>query len=407
MLKVKTDDKLYIFEVILMFFICATIIVQRAGITSMLFKLTFIVLLLGILIQLVNRPTLNKLHILAIFIVILSFFNVFLQTYNWSFAYANKLIIFWCSVLMIPFLSSMEINRTHVNWILGINLCIALVYPVMYYRLQNPGYLNEWLTFHFTNPNLTGMFLMHSALYCFISIYYFKNFIVRIGIFILLSFIVYFDFATGARSTLVVFIFFALFIFLNFALKNGITISPKISMIIILMPLVLALVYLELHEIGLIDKLFSFFDFGEGKSLNSRVYIWTAGLSGFKKNPILGDYYGISNGLGMSQMHNTHIDILASYGVLPFVLFIILLHNGIKEVIPSANTKFSRIALFAFYAVILEGTFEAALVSGGVGLYIMSFGFLLLAKYTSEEEDIDIQNMKREARRLAKMGRRI
>ena len=372
------------FELILLFGICMFTMLQQSNMVSMLFHLTFFALLLGLLVQLVDKPWLNELHVLAVLVIILSFFHVSAQADTWTLNYFNKLIIFSCSILMIPYVTAIEVNRRHVDWILGMNLCIAALYPIMYICLPNLGYLGQLLTFHFSNPNLTAIFLLHSVLYCSVALYHFKSRMFRLLILILALVLIRFIYLTKARSCLVSLAFFAAFVVLNLVLKKDVRISKYLSLLLLSSPLIFALGYLALAESGLLEKFFSFLQFGEGKPLTSRVNIWMAALADFAGNPLFGAYDVISEGSGMSQMHNTHIDILVSYGVLPFMLFISLLHKGVQKVLPLATAGFSRMGLFAFYTVIIMGTFEAALVSGSVGLYIMSFGFLLLAKYQGD-----------------------
>lgn len=387
MLKIRQDDKLYIVELLLVAGICLFTMLQNSSMVSKLFYLTFFVLLLGLFLQLHNKPWLNELHILAALIIVISFFHVALQAETWSFGYYKKLIMFSCTVLIIPFLDATIITKKHVNLILGINLCIAALYPVMYFFLDNPGYLGRYLTFHHSNPNATAMFLLHSMLYCGIALYYFKKRVFRLLVLALTLMLVYFIYLTEARSCYIAIAFFVVLVFLNVGLKKDVKFSPKLSLFVLLLPLIIALIYLAVVDSGLLERIFSFFDLGEGKALDSRASIWKEAMEAFVGKPIFGDYYGITMGeSGHLQMHNTHLDILASYGILPFVLFVVLLYRKVLRVLPGTTTKFSRMALFAFFAVIIQGTFEAALVSGGMGLYIMSFGFLLLAKFNRETD---------------------
>jgi len=384
MLKLKPDGKLYILELWLVFGICLCMVLQRSDVVSRLFYLTFFVLAFGLALQLYHKPRLNELHILAIGLIVLAFFHVALQADTLSFGYYKKLIMFACTVLMIPFLDAISITKKQVHWILGINLCIALIYPVMYFTRGNPGYLGRYLTFHFSNPNAAAMFLLHSLLYCTIAVYFFKNWLLRLPLLGLTLVLGYFIHLTEARSCYIALAFFAGLVFLNIGLKKNVNISPLFSLLVVLLPLLFALVYMAVVDSGLLEKWFSFL-IGEGKKLDSRAAIWTRAINAMKGNPLFGDYYGISGGRGMSQLHNTHLDTLASYGVVPFVMFILLLYKGVARVLPFTTTTLSRMALFAFFAVIVQGTFEAALVSGGTGLYIMTFGFLLLAKYEKYE----------------------
>lgn len=381
MLKIRQDDKLYIIELILMAGICLFIMLRNSDMVSNLFYLTFLILALGLVLQLHNKPWLNELHVLAALIIVLSFFHVALQAKTSSFGYYKKLIMFSCTVLMVPFLDAMTITQKHVNWILGINLCIAALYPLMYFFLSNPGYLGRYLTFHHSNPNATAMFILHSMLYCGIALFYFKKRLMRLFTLVLTLFLVYFIYLTKARSCYIAIAFFVILVVLNVGLKKDVKFSPGLSLLVLLLPLIIALCYLVVVETGLLERIFYFLELNEGKTLDARVSEWTVAIESFVKHPLMGDYYGISGGTGTSQKHNTHLDILASYGIVPFILFVMLLYRGVLRVLPGTRTNFSRMALFAFFSIIIQGTFEAALVSGGTGLYIMSFGFLLLAKY--------------------------
>ena len=381
MLKIKQDGKLYILELILVAGICLFTMLQNTDMVSRLFYLTFLVLAMGIAIQLYNKPWLNELHMLAAVIIVLSFFHVALQANTWSFSYYKKLIMFFCTVLMVPFLDAIRVKSKHVKWVLGINICIAALYPIMYFLSGNPGYLGINLTFFYTNPNITAMFLLHSMLYCAIAFYYFKFKLLRVLIFAIVLMLTYYVYLTRARSCYIAIAFFVALVLFNIVLKKDIKFSPRLSFLVLMLPLIIAIVYMIVVDSGFLERVLFFLDFGEGKALDSRVSEWTIALDAIFRHPFLGDYYGISDGLGMSQKHNTHLDIMASYGILPFILFMILLYRGVLRVLPGTTTSFSRMALFAFFAIILQGTFEAALVSGGCGLYILSFGFLLLTKF--------------------------
>ncbi len=386
MLGMRPDGKLYIVELILTAGICLFTVIQNSGVVSGLFYLTFIILALGLVLQLYNRPWLNELHVLAAILIVLSFFHVAWQADTWSFDYYKKLLMFYCTVLMVPFLDGIQITGKHVSWILGIHLCIAALYPLAYFTQNDPGYLGWYLTFHYTNPNMAAMFLLHSVLYCAIAMYYVKKRISRMLILMLILMLVYFVYLTGARSCYIAMVFFAALVFFNIGLKKEMAFSPGVSLLVLLLPLMAALVYMAVVESGMLENMFSFL-VREGKPLDARADIWKEALEAFARNPIFGDYRGIATGGSEhTQMHNTHLDVLASYGLVPFVLFVAILYRGVLRVLPGVRTKFSRMALFAFFAIMIQGTFEAALVAGGSGLYIMSFGFLFLAKYKDETE---------------------
>lgn len=91
-------------------------------------------------------------------------------------------------------------------------------------------------------------------------------------------------------------------------------------------PLIFVVVYMQIINAQTLTKIFSFM-IGEGKALDSRFFIWGNAIDELMSSPIMGAYYQISNGTGMSQLHNTHIDILVSYGVLTFILVCIFCIN--------------------------------------------------------------------------------
>lgn len=384
MKRLRLDDKMYILELFLVISICFFTMIEQSAVVSVLFAATFILMVLIVLLQLWLKPKLNNLHIIAFSLLVLSFVHVTMSADALSFDYYKKLIMFACTVLMLPVVESTQVNRKMVNWVLGLNLLLAMLYAIMYFAVGVRGEIADHLTLNFSNPNATGMFLMHSVLYCAISFYYFRHWLPKFLAAILTLVILWLLWQTDARSTLVAMFGFAFFAVINIVLKKEIKISPKISFVLVLLPLLVAAVYLAIAETDFLNRWFGFF-ISEGKPMTSRVRIWSNVLAWYRNAPIVGAYNGISGGTGVSQLHNTHLDVLTSYGTVPFVLFIMLLHQGIVRILPLAKTSFSRMCMFAFYAVLIQGSFEAALVSGGTGLYILSFGFLLLAKYNPEQ----------------------
>ena len=379
-MKIKSDAWLYLLEIVLLFGICLFMMLEQGSTVSLLFHITFFVLLFGLFTQLYRNPWMHLLHVLAVVIIVISFLHVAGQAGAWNFNYFRKLIMFSCTVLMFPFVSALEVNEKMVRWILILNLGIAALYTVMYLLLPDRGYLQKWLTFHFSNPNATAMFLMHSILYCAISLYYFKGKFARLLIAALAASLIYYVYETEARSCYVALAFFAVLVLVYVWRKVRYRSWRPLILIVTVLPLVIVGTYFFLIQNDFLESVFSFLDFGAGKNLLSRVEIWQDALDHIQRHPILGDYYGLGGADGVSQVHNTHLDVWASYGIVPLVLFLILLYKGTVQIAGRVKSSFSKIALFAFFAVIVQGSFEAALVSGGTGLYIMSFGFLVLAK---------------------------
>lgn len=129
-----------------------------------------------------------------------------------------------------------------------------------------------------------------------------------------------------------------------------------------------------------------------GKSSATRVPIWKPIITDFWHYFIIGDYYGISNGTGMSQLHNTHLDIYASYGFIPLILYITILYKAISHSMKYAVTRFQRVSLYAFVACMVSCMFEASFVAGSAGLFLLTVGFLILANSNFDINNVAISN---------------
>ena len=142
--------------------------------------------------------------------------------------------------------------------------------------------------------------------------------------------------------------------------------------------------YMALIPSRWIQNLLSFL-VGEGKDLDSRVSIWGPALERLWNSPLTGAYYEISHGTGSSQMHNSHLDIATSYGILPLVLVCVLLARYLHQNgrVYTEKNKYSNVLGFA--CAIMLGLGEAAIFSGGLGIYILVGTFLLLANQEKPE----------------------
>lgn len=153
----------------------------------------------------------------------------------------------------------------------------------------------------------------------------------------------------------------------------------------VLFPLIFAIIYMVQIYNPIIGESLNFLS-SLGKGLDSRFSIWSNAFEVIKNNFVFGNYNKISEGTGMSQLHNTHIDVIASYGCFVFVAFIIYLYKITFRIAKSCETRLQKIALASFFAVLIMGSGEAAFVSGSVGMYILSCSFLLIARYKPNNE---------------------
>lgn len=323
---------------------------------------------------------------LVIITFILSILNVLLTGGINGFDYYKKVIMFGCFLFLLYLSSIYSLNRQQVKWLVLINFAISLFYIRFYntaYRMTDEGIM---LTLGFANPNQTGMFILNSILYCSIPIAVYRD--VRVRWYYLVPFVwvafsispyLYF---TESRACIAAYAVFILLVLLDYIMPRFRITSKAILFLMAIFPLLFAVFYLV--EFSLFENLDLSLGFENGKHSGTRLKMWEFAFNKFFENPILGNYNGISNGTGASQMHNIHVDVLASYGIFSFILYVNVLYKALKNLTDKQKCRFNRVAFYAFIACLISGTFEASLVAGGLGLYILSCGFILLANANIE-----------------------
>ena len=149
-------------------------------------------------------------------------------------------------------------------------------------------------------------------------------------------------------------------------------------------PAVFVMFYMAMVNLPWVQIILDFL-VGEGKALTSRHDVWETALTALYSSPLIGAYSQISNGEGALQMHNSHLDIAASYGIVVFLLVCYLLWRYLYQKGRYYNHKSNYVYILGFVCAILLGIGEAALFSGGLGIYVFIGTFLMLANYEKQE----------------------
>jgi len=299
-----------------------------------------------------------------------------------SFLYLRKCVVFSLTLMLLFVVRRMPVNRKIVMFIITVNVLMGVYYSYSYFLGEGREYLlgTRLLTFKFGNPNFTGMWLAHTFFAVFMAMVILKRIMLRILLGVLLIILSSFLYETYARTSILAVVFFL--IMASFVLlKDRVRLNNIIIAIIIIMPIAAVIAYENFLASNVAVQLEMFTV--PGKMLESREDIWRIGIEMIGRYPITGAYYQISEGSGQSQMHNTHLDVLASYGGIVFILFLIFWTRIIQSINRECNSKFQVLAIIAFLAVIIMGIGEAAFVSGSGGLNILSCSFLVLARYKS------------------------
>lgn len=380
-------------EVVIASAIAVLTALGQPSLVSLLFAVSFI-LAFGYAAFYFNKdPNISKVAIL----IGLCFFNVFLEGVldggMLSFNYFKKVIMFLAFVLLVYFASEHGWTiSARVAKMIGILPVLAGVFLIISYYFLGNTELKAWgITLGFSNPNFTGMWLLHFFLYDCLFIAQVWNGKSKWRLLCVPIAVITWNMIllTRARSCMIGVVSF--FVLIVLGLRNKRANKTAIA-VIALLPIVYAVLYLQIVDKAWFNNLFGFM-VSKGKNLTSRVYIWKVAFKALKRHPILGSYAGISHGTGFSQMHNTHVDVLASYGIIPFILFVRILYDSMVKINKQDLNFFQYAAFCAFCAVIIMGSFEASLVAAAMGMNLLTVGFLVLACYESDSEPIRRQNI--------------
>lgn len=358
---------------------------RQPAIVSGLISLSFI-FVFSIYFDKCLKNKISPIYIQLIFFsIILVFINVSISGLG-GFDYYKKAIMYIVSLIWLVCCSHIKISTKTTYFIVIINIFISLLY-IYFYKQGFTIFEGEiLLTLNFTNPNQTGMFILNSALYLGIFIFagkdlfqkkksYVYTLLICIPLFI---FLIQLLLLTGARSCILSMTCFITFVIFDYIFK-GIRLKKWMNLLIVILPLLFVFVYVAYIGVFNVDLSLGLDD--KGKSNDTRLIIWKPIVDDLLHYIIFGDYYGISGGLGMSQMHNTHLDVLASYGIVPLLLFITILYKILCRSMKLCVYRIQRISLFAFISCLVSCVFESSLVSGSAGLFLLSFGFFMLVNY--------------------------
>lgn len=303
---------------------------------------------------------------------------------NLDFNYYKKVIMFLIFMSLIYHCTDLKkCRKLLLDCIEILPVVVGGIFVIAYLYLGNTAVKGGGIVLGFPNPNTAGMWLFHLILYGVLFIFDSSKSILRFLYIPVIAVMITMLELTRTRSCYVALLFLAVMLLLGvFRIK----VNKRLSLIILLLPLIYALIYVKVVDTSWVQTKFSFL-ISEGKTLNARLGVWNESIASIKNHFILGNYSGISNGTGQSQMHNTHIDVLTSYGAVPFFLFIKILFGSTTKTIDRANSFYKYASLCAFYAVLIMGAFEAAMVAGSMGLNLLTVGLLVLASADGLKKD--------------------
>lgn len=364
----------------------------QAGITSILFLMTFPLTVLLWLRTVRKTATGADLMMLctAALAVVCVLINAAVSSASLSFDYLRKVIMFIMSLMFLQTVYRVRVKPDIAKFINTTVDCLTVFLILMYvFRYSQMhlfnGRVTIYLTFGFSNPNTTGLFLTCLYMLELYRLFSPEKWYLKILHVMMALFLAVFVLETQARNSLLVLLLFtAVCAWLIFRGRKNMRISKFWATVIAIFPILFVVVYMGLVYSDWFQKVFSFL-VGEGKTLNARALIWARVLQQIETSPLIGAYHQLSEGTGMSQMHNTHLDIAGSYGVPVLVLVCILLRKYLYQRGRIYSDKESYIYILSFACAIMLGIGEAALFSGGLGIYLFVGAFLLLSNGVAAE----------------------
>lgn len=376
-MKIKIDNDLLIRITFLMAAMIVVLqVLKLETVMSRLFYILFVVVAVSWILTVISKMQRND--VLLLFIMLLSAISVLYNSTRYfgaiNFEYFKKLIMFFSALMFFQIACKCKMNQETEQFILNINSLVILFLIIMYFTFNEEMYVwNDrnvrYLMFRFTNPNLIGLFLTCMTMIEAARIYE-KKWINKLfhgfQVVMLLNFIT----KTESRNCLLALVIFGAGIFFTIVInKKQYRIGKAMSLFISILPLIFVIIYMLFVKNGAVREIFSFIT-NEQKTLSSRWEVWTYAVESVRNFPFLGTYNTIIEDIGVSHFHNSHLDVMASYGLIVFCLFCAFLRNIVCCQID--NDKKAFVFQNGFCGVLLLGIGEAAVFSGGLSLFVFA-----------------------------------
>ena len=299
--------------------ICQILYIRQM--VSILFYLSFLVsIALWICTTTESLDGLDRLTIAIIMLALIHVaINAAITDAVFSFEYLKKYIMFCCSMVFLSAIRRISLDRGTFRFLEVLFLIVGIFMLFMFFfRNQQMHLLNgrytRYLTFRFNNPNLTALFLACMTMFLEVAAFQERRIPMKILLYAVAAAELVFLFLTKSRNALLAVGLFTIVAIWFLLRRRRIAFRKGVLGLVAVFPILFSIAYLFFIDNADSVELLSFFA-GEGKLLNSRSKVWKAAFQAFESSPVFGAYYQISGGTGLSQMHNTHVDILTSYGL--------------------------------------------------------------------------------------------
>lgn len=331
----------------------------------------------------------NVLDLLGVFIIVSSLIGVIITCPSFLPSYFYNWIMFAAVFLYFSVCLKIKIKKTTVTTLFIINFVVGAFCILAYFlRYDSAFYVTNigirYLTFGFYNPNTLALFLVVIVL---TGMLFFSFKKIRFGILIETCFVAFFGYLTLltlSRTSLLAIAFFIV-ISIIFARKKHCYLPKNnvFKVIVTVFPILFAGAYMLFID-AISKSGFLSFMVSEGKGLDSRQGVWNSAFELFKDSPIFGSYGELLTSAEFPQMHNSHVNVLVSYGVIVFILVMIFLYMVLSRSIKNGRGNRGALSVWAFIVCLILGSGEAILFSGGLSFYLLVGQFLLFSNAGQE-----------------------
>lgn len=275
--------------------------------------------------------------------------------------------------IAIIMMDSVAYNKENFRFVLHVNVVIALVFVALSFSpYAYSGELHS-LYLGYSNPNTTGIFLLLNQAILLMSIPSIRKRFAQACVMGVGLYELYLIYLTDSRTCLAV----SLIIGLYYLLGKRVKIPNWIISVAMLVPLAFLFIYTGLYASGKYHDLYVL-----GKEFYSgREKYFLEQVRALSDNLWIGDvrkrYF--------TNMHNVPLTIIASCGIVGYVLFFIFNARTIYRYAVNANSQIQYIALFAIMGVFIHSSAEAALFVGGAHYSIIIATFFWILKGNAYE----------------------
>lgn len=394
--KIKKNDFFDIFITLEIIEVLLTCITQSVGnleiVTSIIHAFIYGELFIYFILRLYRMFLIKKkpdieLYALIAFAVI-AFVAVFINHYSardsivWSFGSVRPFVLTVSTLLLMYIASNSKTSlKTLKNIIFAVGV-VSLVYCVMYVFFHDSAFywkdnVSNYLTFGIVNPNRTAIMLFLFFVTLFVGVLITRNFVIRL-IYALLSLVMlFFVYKTRSRTMLITVAFFVcMFVFAM--LKRKPKISNIVWIIVAFIPILFLSAYMLIVDNDVFNDVFSFM-VSVGKGLQSRKLVWQETLEYIKNSPLLGDCYAVNNNLvSATNTHNTHLHVIASYGLISYIPFIFINCYTFIKINKGVCNRAKLCSMIAVASVLTSGIAENTIFSASTGLFIFIGVFIAM-----------------------------